>query len=97
MLEKVSGADTLLAEKRQRLLVLQTARQSNRPLHQQLRDLDSKLERKQRALKRRKDEELPSLQKAVDDAKAKLEKTMSDTKDLEREVEKLAPVQLTSL
>jgi hypothetical protein len=65
-------------------------------VHQQLRDLEGKLDRKAKALKRKVDAEMPALRAAADAAAAALKKAEEDKAALEAEIEEMR-VQKTDL
>ena len=90
-LANVSEAEEFLEGKRARLKLLecQGQRQSAKPLHLQLCDIQGKLDRKERALKRQRDVELPRLNKEVKLAQGALEKATQESMELEAEIEEL--------
>ena len=85
-LEGISGADALLAEKRLSLTRLQRERQEAKPIHQRLRDVQGKLDRKEKAYKRRSEEDIPELRKAAEAAQRALDKATASLPDLEKDI-----------
>jgi chromosome segregation ATPase len=95
-LETIPGAEAVLADKQAQLKAAMAARQVARPVHQQLRDLEGKLDRKTKALKRKADTEVPALRAAADAASAALKQAENDKVALEAEIEEMR-VQKTDL
>ena len=78
-----------MQEKRSRVKCLQDERQAARPLHQQLRDIQTKLDKKEKTLQRRKDSELPDLRMRLEEAQANLSKGETEVKKLKDEIAEL--------
>ena len=77
-LKSIDGADELRNRKEEELRKLQAERQAARPIHQQLRDVEAKLERKSNALSKKKLE--------VTEAQQALDKATQDVLSLETEI-----------
>ena len=88
-LEGIDGAEQLLGAKRDRLRALQQERLAAKPVHQQLRDLQGKLDRKEKALQRRIDVELPALAKAAQEARDAHAKAQLEAETLRAEISNL--------
>ena len=88
-LEKIPGAEVVLAEKQAELEAAVQKRQAARPVRQRLRGLQSKLDRKEKTLKKRQDTELPILRNAVEAAQQALSQAENEIQDLEAGVAEL--------
>ncbi len=86
-LESVECIDEMLQRaidgKRERLHGLQLEKQACLPVHQQLRDIQAKIDRKEKTAQRRRQVELPQLEAAIDEAQKRYDKAMAEVDALE--------------
>ncbi len=85
-LEKMPGGEILLAEKKAELDSALQKRRAAKPVRQQLRDLQYKLDRKEKMLQKREESELPGLRNAAERAKQALAEAEKDAKALENDI-----------
>ena len=85
-LESIDGAEEILLKKQEQLAALVHERKASRPFHQQLRDVQARIDRKEKACKRRREDELPKLQQAAREAQAAADRAAADLEKLEAEV-----------
>ena len=92
-LESIQGSDErlqqVLSGKRARLEELRREKQASRPVHQQLRDVQAKLDRKEKFLTRRKEVELPKLRSESESAQKALAVAESEVAQAEKELDAL--------
>ena len=92
-LESIEGPDELLQQvlknKQERLETLRLERQAARPVHQQLRDVQAKLDRKEKAVQRRFDTDLPKLRLAAQASQKKVDEAEAEVKELHASIEVL--------